>query len=147
MEHEPPLDQSIWGTMKINPADYSPKMAHNRFEGAKYALAGLLYLVRRQQGIQLTLVISVITLSLAVWLALPLWQFLFVFMGLGLVWVTEAINSAIEAAIDLISPQIHPMAKVSKDVAAAATLIASCISLVLNLLLLLPPLWERFAGS
>lgn len=146
MEHEPPLDQSVWGTMKINPADYSPQIARDRFEGAKYALAGLLYLLRRQQGIQLTFILSLLTFGLALWLAIPLWQSLFILIGLGLVWVTEAVNTAIEAVVDLVSPQIHPMAKVSKDVAAAATLIASVISFIVNFILLAPPLWEKVVG-
>ena len=52
-------------------------------------------------------------------------------------------NSAIEAAVDLASPQRHPLAKVAKDLAAATVLIAAFASVVVGLLVLGPPLLRR----
>ena len=55
----------------------------------------------------------------------------------------EGLNTAIECAIDLASPQIHPKAKAAKDLAAGMVLIASIASVVVGLLILGPPLWRR----
>jgi diacylglycerol kinase len=60
-----------------------------------------------------------------------------------LVWTVEFINTALEAVVDLASPQQHPLARAAKDVAAAAVLIASLGSVVIGLLILGPPLWAR----
>jgi diacylglycerol kinase len=61
-----------------------------------------------------------------------------------LVWIAEFINSSIEAVVDLISPTKHPMAKISKDVSAAAVLIAAIGAAVVGLLILGPPLIRSF---
>jgi diacylglycerol kinase len=52
----------------------------------------------------------------------------------------EFINTALEAIIDLASPQIHPLAKIGKDVGAAAVLIAAIAAVIVGLLILGPPL-------
>ena len=57
--------------------------------------------------------------------------------------MAEFINTALEAVVDLASPQHHPLAKVGKDVGAAAVLIAAVTSVVIGLLILGPPLWEK----
>jgi len=56
-----------------------------------------------------------------------------------IVWMGEFINTALEAIIDLASPQIHPLAKIGKDVGAAAVLIAAIAAVIVGLLILGPP--------
>ncbi len=56
----------------------------------------------------------------------------------GLVFVAEAINTAIEIDIDLTSPEYHPYARDTKDVSAGAVLIASCVAVVVGLLIFVP---------
>ena len=58
-------------------------------------------------------------------------------------WVAEFLNSAIEAAVDVASPQVHPMAKVAKDVAAGAVLTASFIALLVGVIILGPEVADR----
>ena len=57
---------------------------------------------------------------------------------IALVLSMEAINSAIEYLVDLASPNFHPLAKKTKDVAAGAVLIASIFALVIGLIIFLP---------
>lgn len=64
-------------------------------------------------------------------------------LTIALVWTAEFINTALEAVVDLASPQQHPLAKVGKDVGAAAVLIAALTSILVGLLVLGPPLWEK----
>jgi diacylglycerol kinase len=56
-----------------------------------------------------------------------------------IVWMGEFINTALEAIVDLASPQIHPLAKIGKDVGAAAVLIAAIAAVIVGLLILGPP--------
>ena len=62
-------------------------------------------------------------------------------------WTSEALNTAIEAAVNIVAKDFHPMAKVSKDVAAAATFIASLVAALVAALTILPPLFERLGGA
>ena len=71
-------------------------------------------------------------ISRADWLALLL--------AIAMVWVAEALNTAIELAVDLASPDHHPLAGKAKDVAAAAVLLASLLAVVVGLLVFVPQL-------
>ena len=48
------------------------------------------------------------------------------------------INSAIESVVDLASPEIHPLAKKAKDIAAGAVLIFAITSVVIGLIIFVP---------
>jgi diacylglycerol kinase (ATP) len=64
------------------------------------------------------------------------------FLAIGLVWTAEFVNTALEALVDLASPEMHPLARVGKDVGAAAVLIAALIAVLIGLFILGPPLFE-----
>lgn len=64
---------------------------------------------------------------------------------MAMVFTAEFLNTAIEAVVDLASPHKHPLAKVGKDVGAGAVLIAAIVAILVGLLILWPPLWERLA--
>jgi diacylglycerol kinase len=59
------------------------------------------------------------------------------------VFVAEFLNTAIETVVDLASPEIHPLAKIGKDVGAAAVLVAALAAILVGLLILGPPLWAK----
>jgi diacylglycerol kinase len=62
---------------------------------------------------------------------------------IAMVFTAEFINTAIEAVVDLATHEEHPLAKVSKDVGAAAVLIAALAAVLVGLLILGPPLWAK----
>ena len=61
--------------------------------------------------------------------------------SIGLVILTEALNTAIEIDIDLTSPEYHPYARDTKDVAAAAVLLSIFISIIIGLIIFLPKIF------
>ena len=61
-------------------------------------------------------------------------------LAIGLVLLAEMFNTAIEYLTDLASPEIHPLAKKTKDVASGAVLIAALVAVVIGLLIFLPKL-------
>jgi diacylglycerol kinase len=69
-----------------------------------------------------------------------------VVVAISLVWTAEFINTALEAVVDLASPQQHYLAKVGKDVGAAAVLIAATSAALIGLLIIGPPLWARLTS-
>lgn len=65
-------------------------------------------------------------------------EWLFIVVAIGMVVVAEAINTAIEIDIDLTSPEYHPYARDTKDVAAGAVLLATMFAMVIGLVIFLP---------
>jgi diacylglycerol kinase len=63
---------------------------------------------------------------------------MFLVLAGGFVLVAEAFNTALEIDIDLTSPEYHPYARDTKDVAAGAVLLATCIAVVIGVILFLP---------
>lgn len=62
-------------------------------------------------------------------------------LTIGFVLALETLNSALEALLDLLQPDIHPLAGLAKDLAAGAVLLAAVTSLIVGGLLFLPRLW------
>lgn len=103
-------------------------------------------MIRSQRNAWLHAIISSIVLLLALWLHLSMQDWAVLLVTIALVWTAEFINTALEAVVDLASPQEHPLAKVGKDVGAAAVLIAALTSILVGLLILGPPLLEKLRG-
>ena len=132
-------------TLNARPEDYSPIVSKSRLKSLRYALAGWLYMLRYQKNTRIQAVFSVAVMALAFWLGLPPrdWAVLVVIITMN--WMAEFINAALEAAVNLASPQLHPMARVCKDVGAAAVLLAAVAAVLVGAFILAPPLLERLA--
>jgi diacylglycerol kinase len=115
----------------------------SRIRSFRHAFAGAWYVLRTQKNAWIHLVIMTIVILLAAWLRLSLFDWSVLVIAIGIVWLAEFLNTSIEAIVDLISPQRHPLAKVSKDVGAAAVLITAFTSVIVGLLLIGPPLWAK----
>jgi diacylglycerol kinase len=72
---------------------------------------------------------------------LATWEWVALIFAIGGVWITEALNTAIEFTVDLASPEHHELAGWAKDVAAGAVLIASIVALVIGALLFAPKIF------
>jgi diacylglycerol kinase len=83
---------------------------------------------------------------LAFWLGISRLEWSVLILTTLLVWMAEFANTALEAVVDLVSPDYHPLAKAAKDVAAAAVLVGALGAVVVGLLILGPPLWARLFG-
>lgn len=88
---------------------------------------------------------TISAISFGLWLRISRIEWAILTLTVAIVWAAEFINTALEAIVDLASPDIHPLAKVGKDVAAAAVLIAALASILIGFLLFGQPLWEKIA--
>jgi diacylglycerol kinase len=59
------------------------------------------------------------------------------------VWIAEFMNTALEALVDMSTEEFHPLAKIAKDVAAAAVLVGAVGAVLVGLLILGPPLFQK----
>src|SRR5678815_3236018 len=108
-----------------------------------YAFAGLGYLFRTQRNARIHAVLGAAACGLALYLGISRAEWAVLVFTIALVLILEGLNTAIEAAIDLASPDIHPLAKAAKDLAAGMVLIGAIASVAVGLLILGPPLWDR----
>ena len=108
-----------------------------------FAFAGLAYLFRTQRNARIHACLGAAACGLAAWLHISRVEWAVLIFTIALVLILEGLNTAVEAAIDLASPQVHPLAKAAKDLAAGMVLIAAMASVAVGLLILGPPLWRR----
>lgn len=122
----------------------------SRLTSIKHALHGWWYVMQTQRNAWIHGVVATAVLMVGLWLALPARDWAVLILTIAMVFAAEFINTAIEAVVDLATTEHHPLAKVGKDVGAAAVLIAALAAVLVGLLILGPPLWARltalFAG-
>jgi diacylglycerol kinase (ATP) len=115
----------------------------SRARSFRYAFDGWWYVVRTQRNAWIHAVASAAVLVVGFWLQLALRDWAVIVLAVALVWMAEFLNTALEAVVDLACPEQNYLARIGKDVGAAAVLIAAAASLLVGLLILGPPLWEK----
>ena len=115
----------------------------SRARSFHYAFEGWWHVIRTQQNAWIHAVVSVLAVLVGLWLRLPPRDWAVIILAIAVVWAAEFFNTALEAITDLASPETHQLAKISKDVGAAAVLIAAGASVLVGLLIFGPPLWEK----
>lgn len=96
------------------------------------AFNGLRVLCGTQPNARFHLVATLGALGAGVWFRLAAWEWVALVLAMVIVWVVEALNTAIEFTIDLVSPEPHFLAGWAKDVAAGAVLVASVGAVVVG---------------
>lgn len=103
-----------------------------------YALSGIAYTIKTQMNFRIHLV-AILMVVLAGWyFHLSANEWLWIIFTIGLVLVTELLNTAIEILVDLVSPDFNIQAGRVKDVAAGAVVIAAIISVVIGSIIFIP---------
>ena len=115
----------------------------SRIASFRYAFQGWHHVFRTQQNMWIHGIIATVVFFLALWLRLPAHDWAMLVLTTAMVFAAEFMNTAIEAVVDLASPNKHPLAKIGKDVGAAAVLVAALAAILIGLLILGPPLWAK----
>lgn len=119
------------------------RFTRSRVRSFGHAFQGWLYALRTQRNAWLEVAIACGVFAVSLWLRLDALHWTIIVLTAALVFAAEFFNTAVEVIVDLVSPQQHPLAKIAKDVAAAAVLVTACGAVVVGLLLLGPPLVQR----
>ncbi len=112
------------------------------FKSFTYAFDGLKYAFRYEQNLTVHILVSILVLFLGFFFQISTLEWIILFLLIGLVIGAELINTAIEATIDLVSREIHPLAKIAKDTAASAVMVFALTAFFVGLFLFLPRIWE-----
>ncbi len=124
----------------------APRRSHSRLEAFRHAFSGWRYALRTQRNAWIHTIATVLTIGLGIWLRVDILEWVILLLTIGLVWLAELFNTALEVMIDMFSPDTHPLAGISKDVGAAAVLVAAIIAAAVGFLVLGPPLINRLSG-
>jgi diacylglycerol kinase (ATP) len=94
------------------------------------AFRGIIYAFQRERNMSIHVLGAAVALAASFYFQVERLEFLFVLIAIFLVFITELINTALEAAIDLKTEEYHPLARIAKNVAAGAVLCAAIFSLL-----------------
>jgi len=110
----------------------------HRLRSIGFALQGLKWLVSTQPNARIHSVATVLVVLAGWHFDVSRLEWALLFGAIGAVWTAEALNTAIEWAVDLASPQHHTLAGKAKDVAAAGVLLASLSAIIVGVLVFAP---------
>jgi diacylglycerol kinase len=123
----------------------APPRRHGLIGSFRFAFAGISYLFRTQRNARIHGAVAIIVCLLAAWLRVTRVEWAILVLTIACVLILEGLNTALEAVVDLASPQVHPLAKIAKDVTAGMVLVAAVAAVIVGLLILGPPLWACIA--
>jgi undecaprenol kinase len=106
--------------------------------GFREALYGLIYTFKTQANFKIHLILGVGVFFAAAYFQVTVTEWLFLVVAIFLVLVAELTNTALEATVDLTVSDLNPIAKIVKDTAAAAVLVASFFAIVVGLIIFIP---------
>jgi diacylglycerol kinase (ATP) len=110
------------------------------FNSFRYAFAGIGYAVRTQANLRIHGIISIAVIVVGLWLRISNTEWAIIVVTMMMVLSAELFNTAIEAVIDRIGPEAHPLSKTTKDAAAGAVLIGAIGAVIVGILIFLPKL-------
>src|SRR5215469_9957579 len=90
-----------------------------------YAFEGIIHVLRTQRNMRIHFAIAVVVLVAAIFSDVTKLELIALLLAIAFVLIAEMINTALEAAIDVATTSFDPMAKLAKDIAAGAVLIAA----------------------
>lgn len=104
----------------------------NIFQSFSHAFEGLTHVLWTQKHVRTQLFMVALVFILSFYLRLKTLDFLFIMSAIAFVLVAELFNTAVEVVVNMITREYHPLAKIAKDVAAAAVLISSFYALIVG---------------
>jgi len=110
--------------------------------GLIHAIDGVMEGFRSERSMRIHCAAAALVIVCGLLLGLSAWEWIVCAILIGLVIASELLNTALEQAIDILSPQLDPRAKRVKDTAAGAVLIVSLAAAVAGLIIFLPKLWS-----
>ncbi len=109
-----------------------------------YPIKGLKYAYRNEQNLAVDVGIAILVLIAGFIFKLDTTEWVVVVFTIGAVLSLELVNSSIEAAVDLVTEEYHPLAKVAKDTSAAAVFVIAIVAVIVGLIIFLPKVISLF---
>ena len=124
--------------------DKNKYKSKNIFQSFKYAHQGLVFGFKNTRNLQIDVCFAIIVTIFGFIFKLCLIEWVAILLCFALVMSLELVNTAIEEAVNLAMPDIHPIAKISKDVAAGAVMLSALFSVIIGIIIFLPKIISLF---
>lgn len=112
-----------------------------RVIGLTFAWNGICEAFKKERNFQIHCYVGMLVIIWGFFLRLTAMEWVVVLLAIAIVLITELLNSVIERIIDYVKPEQHPKAKIIKDMAAAAVLIAACLAVMIGCIIIIPKLF------
>ena len=112
----------------------------------KYAAQGVISAYKDEQNLRIHTIVAILVIIFGFILRIPKIEFIICIILIGLVFLAEFVNTAIENLVDLVTLEKNPYAKVAKDTAAAGVLVFTCFSAIIGLIIFVPKIID-FIGE
>jgi diacylglycerol kinase len=119
----------------------------SRVESFRFALNGLWSLLKYEHNSRIHLAGAITAIILGLMLKLNCSEWSLIIMVIGLVFITELLNSAVESLADYINPEWNELIKKAKDYSAAAVLISAIISVIIGAIIFIPKISDLIFTS
>jgi diacylglycerol kinase (ATP) len=106
------------------------KPKYHIFKNTKYALDGFWYVLKTETSFKIELIIALFVLPIMFFTPFELWQQITLLITYFIILIVELLNSAIENTVDLITKEIHPLAKSAKDIGATAVMFSIALHII-----------------
>ena len=112
-------------------------------ESFGHALDGIVNTIKKERNFRIQIFFGILAIVACIVFRVEIWQFALVIIAIFFVLSAELMNTAIEALTDLsCKGKIHPLAKIAKDAAAGAVLLASALALIIGAIVAVPVIWR-----
>ncbi len=119
---------------RVRPSPPAPGRAPTLFDSFNYAFEGIIHVLRTQRNLRIHFLIAIGVIAAAAALGVGRFELIALLLAIAFVLVAEMVNSAIEGTIDVSTTSFDPNAKLAKDIAAGAVLIASTTAIAVGYL-------------
>ena len=130
--------------MKEQKDKESVGLIRNILNKIKYSLNGLLYCFQNESSFVIEAITACVIIILGIIFDIEFLEWVISFGSLALISITELINTAIEATVDMVTLEYNEYAKIAKDCASAATAVMTVLAIIVNLIIFVPYIMEMF---
>lgn len=116
---------------------YEKTKWHNKdfFKSFKFAISGMFYTISTQRNLKIQVMFAILAILFGIFLKISILEWAILIFAIMFVLFAEMINTAIESTVDLCTEEFSEKAKIAKDVAAGAVLVASINSVAMGVLI------------
>ena len=111
-----------------------------------YAFEGIFAVIKKERNMQIHCCMMVLVILAGLFFQISAVEWCICCVLFGLIMSLELVNTAVESVVDLVTEERRPLAKLAKDAAAGAVLLASIMAAVAGLIIFLPKGWEFLVG-
>lgn len=123
---------------KISRDEIKKKGIGRFFRSFKYSVDGVIYALKYEQSIIIHAIATVSVIILGLVFHINRLEWILVLLAIGIILGAELLNTAIEAVVDMVTLEIHPLAKIAKDTASGAVFVLSIVAAAIGLVVFIP---------